>query len=275
MVVVPGGSYERGEAGCPRRPRSLPPSTREASVEELEAARPYSHEPPDYTKPSWDECPRAEVYVDGFYIDKHKVSISAYRKCVRARACGASRLHGVENPIGYEFRDAAPMRRWPFKADEKCNWRPAGNDSLPVNCVSWFDAERYCKWLGKRLATEAEWEKAARGTDRRRYPWGDGPPPVAAECNETTPVTAYPERASPYGALQMTDSVAEWVSDWYRWDYYWANRGNPIGPGSGKTKVVRGGCVGGGATVRTSERRNLPPASRGTNVGFRCARDVR
>ena len=169
----------------------------------------------------------------------------------------------------------------------------AGLDQHPAVQVSWNDAMAYCGWAGRRLPTEAEWEAAARGTDERKFPWGNqnvaGDLLNFADRNLeadwadknvddgyqfTAPVGNYPKGASPYGALDMAGNVWEWVADWYDEKYYASSPAqNPKRPDSGQYRVVRGGSwdnVQGG--VRAADRHRLGPDDRYVNLGFRCAR---
>lgn len=128
-----------------------------------------------------------------------------------------------------------------------CTYEAGDKSDHPVNCVDWDQAVAYCQWEGKRLPTEAEWEKAARGTDGRIYPWGN----TAPDCNraqygkcggQTVSVGTKPAGSSPYGVLDMAGNVDEWVADWYDSDYYAQSPSeNPKGPSSGQHRGARGG----------------------------------
>lgn len=212
------------------------------------------------------EKPQHKVFLDAFYIDKHEVTNARYRQCVKAGVCNAP-----SDAIYYGNADYAQH---------------------PVVYVSWYDAEAYCQWAGKRLPTEAEWEKAARGDEERTWPWGntfDGNKVNFCDKNcpewwkhvsvddryaHTAPVGSYPEGASPYGALDMAGNVWEWVADWYGPDYY--NQSpyrNPPGPDSGSEKVVRGGSwLNGFIDIRARYRYKSAPTFQGKDFGFRCAR---
>jgi serine/threonine-protein kinase len=214
------------------------------------------------------EVPRHEITLDAFWIDRTEVTNAQYRKCVEAGIC--------EEPA-------------------TCDWgTPTYNDSAkadhPVVCVTWNQARTYCQWAGKRLPTEAEWEKAARGTDGLVFPWGDtfdGRLVNFCDLNceserrnedwddghaSTAPVGSYAEGQSPYGAWDMAGNVWEWVSDWYD-GYYYAGSpaSNPPGPDTGTEKVARGGSwYGLWSYARAATRRGHQPSDRGSIFGTRC-----
>jgi formylglycine-generating enzyme len=206
-----------------------------------------------------DESPYKTITLSAFKIDKTEVTVAAYKACVDAGQCSAANTSGF------------------------CNWNVSGRESHPINCVDWAQANAYCAWAGKRLPTEAEWEKAARGTDARKYPWGNGaincaranyaPDPGAnSYCvRGTAAVGSYPSGASPYGALDMVGNVWEWVADWYDSGYYATSpTTDPQGPGSGQYRVLRGGSWGSNpALARASDRNGYNPGN--LSVGFRCA----
>jgi serine/threonine-protein kinase len=201
-----------------------------------------------------DEKPGRTLNVSTYWVDKTEVTVAQYARCVRAGVCSAD---GLTMPY---------LDRERPESAESCNWGKPGREQHPINCVDWYQAGAYCAWAGKRLPTEAEWEKAARGTDRRKYPWGNTTYGVAARLANikgesdgyvgTAPVGSYPRGASPYGALDMAGNVWEWVTD-------------PVGNG----RRVRGGSWSDEpGHQRASNRGLLPAQARDESVGVRCAR---
>jgi formylglycine-generating enzyme required for sulfatase activity len=170
-----------------------------------------------------DEKPVHQVYLDAFYIDKYEVTNALYEKFMQAT--------GRQAPVYWNDKDY-------------------NTPNQPVVGVSWHDAEAYCQWAGKRLPTEAEWEKAARGTDGRIYPWGNqweerkaNSSGTADGYQYTAPVGSFETGKSPYGAYDMAGNVWEWVADWYAEKYYQGSPArNPTGPESGQSRVLRGGA---------------------------------
>jgi len=220
------------------------------------------------------EMPQHTVHLDAYEIDKHEVTTVQFLKFVLATA-------------------RAPLIDWRYDG---------GNfqDTMvnhPVMHVSWQEATDYCTWAGKRLPTEAEWEKAARGEDGRIYPWGDQPAGLSranfGRGGLSGPVRDRPERLmlyppiisvdkyenalSPYGAHQMAGNVAEWVADWYDKEYYkTAPDKNPKGPEKGTQRAFRGGgWIDSTPSVRVAQRNGTEPTTKMNWLGFRCARDVK
>jgi iron(II)-dependent oxidoreductase len=215
-----------------------------------------------------DERPAHEVTLAAYSIDRFPVTNAQYAEFLNREPTRAPRLYDVPDPDARIHRRG---ERW--AADPEF-----GNH--PVNEVPWAAAVEYCKSRGKRLPTEAEWEKAARGTDARRYPWGSDLPDrrharFESAFNETAPVDATPAGASPYGAREMAGNVWQWVSSAYRPYPYRADDGREdLKPGP--VRVTRGGGHDSPANeITTTQRgRNLSrnPASGHHNIGFRCAR---
>jgi formylglycine-generating enzyme required for sulfatase activity len=212
-----------------------------------------------------NEEPPHEVYLDAFYMDKYEVTNALYKACEEAGECQPPQdTSRYDNP---EY------------------------ENHPVVYVNWNQAKAYCEWRGTstgsgytRLPTEAQWEKAARGTDGRAYPWGED-----IDCDranyydgnrycvgDTTPVDSYESGQSPYGIYNLAGNVWEWTADWYSETYYQSSPlKNPLGPDSGTSRVLRGGSwydlvLG----VRSANRYWVAPSHTGYDLGFRCARSL-
>lgn len=234
-----------------------------------------------------DEAPVRKIFLDVFYLDKYEVTNREFQRFVEATG-----YHTTAEQRGWGWV-------WVGEAWEKVDeayWRQPlgpGSDALqtsdhPVVHMSWGDATAYCTWAKKRLPSEAEWEKRARGSSGRIYPWGDELPEkegvFRANYNQgkeardgflqTAPVGSFPQGRSPYGAMDMGGNVWEWVSDWYEAQYYekaWYK--NPQGPRWGMVKVLRGGSWFESETsLRASRREYAFQVDYLQSFGFRCAK---
>jgi formylglycine-generating enzyme len=217
-----------------------------------------------------DEQPVRQVVLEQFSIDRTEVDVGSYAACVRAGACSAA------------------------GAGPGCNGGKPERDRHPINCITWAQAAAFCKFAGKRLPTEAEWEKAARGGDSRLYTWGDAWPPPSDAGNfsdrtvqrvrpywrtiegyddgfANTAVVDARAIATPQGGLHFLGNVAEWVADWYDPK---AHEGGPEGPKKGKARVVRGGSFGHATPedLRATRRMFYDPARASLHFGVRCAK---
>ena len=216
MVFVPAGEFQMGST--------------EAQVQvAITACVKDGNSQSDCNDLFANEKPAHTVYLDSFWIDQTEVTNGRYAQCASAGGCV------VPKKINSEFISN-------YYGDSQFT-------DYPVINIDWNQADAYCKWAGRRLPTEAQWEKAARGTDGRTYPWGEG-----MDCNKAnypkqdgfcgheaeTKVGSYPAGASPYGALDMAGNTWEWVADWYG-PYSSSSQKNPQGPSTGEEKVLRGG----------------------------------
>ena len=202
-----------------------------------------------------DEKPYHTVFMNSYYIDVTEVTNAQYQECSDEKVCRKIREYS-----GFD------------------------KENQPRVGVSWMDADTYCKWAGKTLTTEAQWEKAARGTTGRVYPWGNSKCGCTCAVQEEKQLYGCGKDAawevgklekgvSPYGCYDMAGNVWEWVADWYSTSYYKnSEKKNPTGPETGETKVRRGG---GYANVRnylrTSDRTSASPTSSSNSTGFRCS----
>ena len=242
-----------------------------------------------------NQRPSHRVYLDGYWIDQTEVTVGMFKKFVDATGY---RTSAEREGWGKPWQPGPKELEWPMV--QGADWlHPRGpgstaEDNHPVVQVSWQDAMAYCEWVGAMLPTEAQWEKAARGTDARRYPWGDDFDgtrlnygdkncPVErwrdTDYNDgyafTSPVGLYPGGASPYGVLDMAGNVWEWVFDWYDEGYYdYSPASNPRGPANGHLKSQRGGSWYDGEPegwVTCVIRHQNEPTDRYQDVGFRCS----
>ncbi len=200
--------------------------------------------------------PVHKVDLDAFWIDKTEVTNAMYAQCVADGVCN--------DPINKS------------SSTHSTYYGNPAFDNYPVIYVDWNMAKTYCEWAGRRLPTEAEWEKAARGTDGRKYPWGNNLPDKNLLNNngtDTTEVDKYSAGASPYGVLNMAGNVVEWVADWYSDTYYASSPiSNPMGPSSGQYRVLRGGSwLSDNNYVRSADRSAFIPTESSYVTGFRCA----
>jgi len=229
-----------------------------------------------------DESPVHDVYLNDFYIDIYEVTNARYDECVQDGAC--------DPPCAFSSPPWCDNSWWRDNYNVDTDYA-----DYPIIRVSWDDAQVYCEWREARLPTEAEWEKAARGTDGRIYPWGDEfdckkgnfddethmndfVVPGGEGCDgfeDTAPVGSFPAGVSPYGLYDMAGNVWEWVWDWYDKNYY-ANSAdeNPTGPSSGDYRVLRGGSWRDYPDLLRVANRYVDyfPGDLHFDIGFRCAR---
>ena len=274
------------------------------------------------------ETPQHIVYLNAFYIDKYEVTNAQYQKfvdetghrvpVVPTKEEVIAALQSERSELGEESEEISD---WQINATiqeltrtlSPWAWKdgtyPPGKSNHPVVLVNWYDAQAYANWAGKRLPTEAEWEKSARGADGRFYPWGnnwDGTrcnsaerialkplptlqaslrwfddewknlAPIKRAQNTTVPVGSYRKGRSPYGVHDMAGNVFEWCADWYDKDYYsYSPKRNPQGPKNGNTCVLRGGSWNyPGFKLRSTYRNRHAPSIGGSPNGFRCVMDV-
>ena len=211
-----------------------------------------------------DQKPARKVYLDGFYIDKYEVTFAHYYQFVERAGHRKPRLAGY---LSNSVTEDLPLFIRPVN---------------PVVGVSWDDAADYCRWEGKRLPTEAEWEKAAKGTDSRKWPWGNEERSENANLlgedgvRYTAPVNQFTRDVSPYGVYDLAGNVMEWVADWYNQDSYRLMPiRNPIGVQSGESRVIRGASWNDSVKrAQTSVRFKMYPEYRDVTIGFRCARSI-
>ena len=235
---------------------------------------------PEVCEEDWfdAEQPQRAIKLDAFWIDVFEVTNTQHDRCVREGACP---------PI-----DKANCQVWDI---EEGDWRQLtppevrthyGDPDKPVVCVDWNDADTYCRWAGKHLPSEAQWEKAARGNDARTFPWGEQTPTCAMAhmssveaggegcgTGATSPIGAHAPAASPYGAQDMSGNALEWTLDFQSDDFYAKSpEKNPVNDTPAERRIIRGGAWNNEpAFLRTTTRGSFPPEFRTVYTGFRCA----
>lgn len=252
-----------------------------------------------YVGSTSDSMPVHPVYLDAFWIDQTEVTNEMFAKFVDSTGYVTDAENaGVSNDVRVADQSIIweEVKGLTWKHPDGVNSNISGLENHPVVHVSWNDAHAYCSWAERRLTTEAEWEKAASWDyvtgEKYQYPWGDGFDQTLVNfCDvncaydwatkhlddgyaETSPVGSFPQGASPYGALDMSGNVLEWVVDWYGEDYYkHSPASNPLGPDSGLERVVRGGAWATNDYYVSSARRWAQggPSFQHRSLGFRCA----
>ena len=211
-----------------------------------------------------DEMPQHPVYVKGFYIDRYEVTNAQYDEFVKTT--------GAYTPATWDYRKHPSGKIWPVGAP------PPGEEQHPVTDTDWYDADAYCRWAGKRLPTEAEWEKAARGTDGRTWPWGDTFDSGRANTlgsgkDWTAPVGNFEGDLSPYGVYDMAGNAMEWTASWYQ--PYPGSTLQRVAFGE-KYRVLKGGAWNAPALPfsRAANRHAVAPKWDHPNHGFRCAKNA-
>ena len=216
-----------------------------------------------------NQSPAHRIFLGAFYIDKHEVTNAQYEEFILSDGYKNKKFwtkegwdfiqkSNVESPLNYKRNNIAP------------------EPDHPVIGVSWYEANAYSKWAGKRLPTEAEWEKAARGAEGRLYPWGSkmdfSKLSYFPHVTKILEVGSFPEGASAYGIMDMAGSVWEWTADWYSANYYKQSpKRNPKGPANGKYRVLRGGAWDSIRAQLQCTYRHYEKERRQTyTIGFRC-----
>ena len=213
----------------------------------------------EFTMGDDENSPKRKLFVDAFYMDRFETTTARYAKFLEST--------GSENtPDFWDDRKGKDV------------------DQMPVVGVSWNEANAYCRWAGKRLPTETEWEKSARGTDERTFPWGEETPTIdranyensSPETYETalSPVGTHAAGQSPYGVDDLAGNASEWVADWYSESFTSDDVYNPRGPAQGEKRVIRGsGRYDPSARLAAAKRWFASPDHRSDDIGFRCASD--
>lgn len=254
MILIPAGQFQMG--GVPEDVKDFP----DGQLLTFHAERPVH-----------------SVTLSAYYIDKYEVTSARYRTFLEAVADGGTEWDHPDQP--------ADRGHQPRYVTDDLN-----GDDQPAVGLNWYDAYAYCKWAGKRLPTEAEWEFAARGSDGvLKYPWGEGDPnaegiwwanyhPLVGRGADghrwSAPVGSYPDGVSPFGLMDMSGNAEEWVQDWYSVNYYRLTEGaeDPQGPLDGNKKVIKGGSYEAPVhQIRIAMRHYGRPHDKGPRIGFRCA----
>ena len=254
MILIPAGQFQMG--GVPEDVEDFP----DGQLLTFHAERPVH-----------------SVTLSAYYIDKYEVTSARYRTFLEAVADGGTEWDHPDQP--------ADRGHQPRYVTDDLN-----GDDQPAVGLNWYDAYAYCRWAGKRLPTEAEWEFAARGSDGvLKYPWGEGDPnaegiwwanyhPLVGRGADghrwSAPVGSYPDGVSPFGLMDMSGNAEEWVQDWYSVNYYRLTEGaeDPQGPLDGNKKVIKGGSYEAPVhQIRIAMRHYGRPHDKGPRIGFRCA----
>ena len=284
--IEPAAPIDKGQTVDPPKQTAPPPAPLPTKIPGMVWVPPEDKFMMGSNTGESDEKPVHPEKLTGFYLDRTEVTMAQYQACVTKGGCTE-----LAKTVQYEGVTEENVKKWsPF-----CNVNQADRDRHPVNCVDWNQAAAYCKWAGKRLPNEKEWEYAARGTDGRTYPWGNEKPRVGllnacgSECVEmlkkkalgtfssmysgndgwetTAPVGSVNGDKSPFGVMDLGGNVTEWVQDWYRDSY--RTSGGPT-----KNRSLRGASWGNfnPSDARAPDRFRNSPLVRDFNVGFRCAR---
>ncbi len=265
-VSIPGGTFTMGTS-----PSEVVQAVEECTTRDAGACLAAYGE---------DSYPAHPVTLNPYVMETTEVTFSQYVTFLNSRGAN-SHLNGCSGFPCIETRNENPDAVITF---DSANYSIVETlAEHPVYAVTWYGAREYCEAIGRRLPTEAEWERAARGDDGRIYPWGNSWDNAFAKTNRPAdaapgsfPVASYPSGTSPYGVLDLAGNVAEWVSDWYGEQYYaqqaQGNATNPTGPVTGLQKVLRGGSWNSVPFfARTVHRQSWDPADSQRWIGFRCA----
>ena len=232
-------------------------SMNSSSVKEEMAFVPKGRFLRGYNAGGFDEKPEGQIMLDAYWIDRHEVTYGSYLAFVSAT--------GHRKPISRYVK----------------HFEKLSGPTQPAVYVSWEDAQEYCRYRGARLPTEAEWEKAARGTQGLLWPWGNEDKQGWANTGNqdpvemTAPVESFVHDRSPFGIYDMDGNAMEWVADWYQEASYKETQPNPKGPADGLYKVIRGASwATTGHETRVTIRLKMIPDFRDTTIGFRCAKGV-